>query len=331
MTHHYQLIRKIVLYSVATLIVSGAVVLGISYQVLAELTFAGDRVVYGKRLSELAQEVRSELLLRQDLKPVSFESTDGVMLSGFLIERKNAKYNAVLCHGYRSVKEFMYSYIDLFPDWNMLLFDFRSHGNSDGKITSLGYHESKDVIAASNYLKTVAKQHHIAHLPTVVLGFSMGGAAALKAAESEPALADALIIDSTYAQLNSTILKAYSSKTLLPFYPFFPVITWLFNYLAACDIHQMNPDECVRHITKPILFVHAATDTYVSSKNVLRLYTNVQNKRSKIWVGPACRHGSLHTLHPRAYQYKVQKFLAKAFASEPLDAQQESIDTKKDA
>ena len=257
--------------------------------------------------------------MRHDLKPVSFESTDGVMLSGFLIERKNAKYNAVLCHGYRSVKEFMYSYIDLFPDWNILLFDFRSHGNSDGKITSLGYHESKDVIAAANYLKTVAKQRQFAHLPMVVLGFSMGGAAALKAAEAEPTLADALIIDSTYAQLNSTILKAYSSKTLLPFYPFFPVITWLFNYLAACDIYQMNPDECVRHITKPILFIHAATDTYVASKNVLRLYANVQNKRSKIWIGPPCRHGLLHTLQPDEYQYKVKKFLAKAFAAREVD------------
>jgi len=312
----YEVLKKVVLYTLMACIIAGAIVIGISYQVLAELTFAGDRVVYGKRLSDLALEVRTELLKRPDLTPVSFESVDGVTLSGFLIERKEAKYNAVLCHGYRSVKEFMYGYIDLFPDWNILLFDFRSHGNSDGKITSLGYNEAKDVIAAADYMKAYAKRKHIAQLPTIVLGFSMGGAATLKAADTDPALADALIIDSTYAQLNSTILKAFSSKTLLPFYPFFPVITRLFSYLAACDIYQMNPDECVSHIRKPILFIHAATDSFVSSKNVLRLYSNVQNKRSKIWIGPPCRHGSLHTYYEEQYQHKVNKFLTKAFTSE---------------
>jgi pimeloyl-ACP methyl ester carboxylesterase len=310
----YHALKKFLLYTLAGLFVSGAFVLGISYQVLSELTFARDRVVYGKRQSELAREVRAELLLRPDLTPVSFESTDGVTLAGFFIKRKHAKYNVVICHGYRSLKEFMYGYIDLFPDWNILLFDFRSHGNSDGKITSLGYHESKDVIAAAGYLKNLAKQQQVAHLPTVIFGFSMGGAAALKAAESEPDLADALVIDSTYAQLNSTVLKTYSSKTLLPFYPFFPVITWLFNYFTACDIYQMNPDECVQHIAKPILFIHAARDTFVSSKNVLMLYANIQNKRSKIWIGPPCRHGSLHSLHPQQYHYKVDTFLTKAFA-----------------
>ncbi len=314
MTHKYDALKKVILYTVASGIIAGAIVLGISYQVLAELTFAGDRVVYGKRLSDLAQEVRTELLKRPDVTPVSFEASDGMVISGFLIERKNAKYNAVLCHGYRSVKEFMYGYIDLFPDWNILLFDFRSHGNSDGKITSLGYHEAKDVIAASNYLKAAAKRKKMAQLPTVILGFSMGGAAALKAADLDATIADALIIDSTYARLNSTILKAYSSKTLLPFYPFFPVITWLFNYLAACDIHQMNPDDCVSRIKMPILFIHAATDSYVASKNVLKLYSNVQNKHSKIWIGPACRHGSLHTFYEHAYQHKVHSFLTKVFA-----------------
>jgi len=304
--------RKFLIYALALLLTAGAIILGISHQVLSKLTFAGDRVVYGKSLSELTRHISTELLKRPDLTPVSFQTEDGFTLSGYFIERKHAKFNAIICHGYRSAKELMYGYLDLFPDWNILLFDFRAHGGSDGAITSLGYHEYKDVLAASHYMRLVARRKNTQQLPLIVLGFSMGGAATLKAAENDPNLCDALIIDSTYARLSSTMLKAFSSKSYLPLYPFFPVIRWLFHYYAACNIHAMNPEKSVLRIKMPILFIHAARDSYLSSKNVLRLYANAQHEQSRLWIGPICRHGSLHAYFGNRYRHKVNKFLAKA-------------------
>jgi pimeloyl-ACP methyl ester carboxylesterase len=314
-SQYYNILRKTLIYSTAVLITTGAIVVGISYQVLSKLTFAGDRVIYGKSLSALTEEVSSELLKRPDLTPVAFESEDGITVAGYLIRRQHATANVVLCHGYRSTKELMYGYLDLFPEWNILLFDFRAHGHTNGSITSLGYHEYKDVVSAAHFMKNIAKKDKTNHLPTFILGISMGGAATLKALETNPGLCDAAVIDSTYARLNSTMLKAFSSKSYLPLYPFFPVIKLLFHYFAACDVHAMNPEQSVKKIDIPLLFIHSVSDNYLSCKNALTLFSRVKNPKSKLWVGPACRHGWLHSYFGTQYQNKVQKFLAGVTAS----------------
>ncbi|MFA6527809.1 MAG: alpha/beta hydrolase [Candidatus Babeliales bacterium] len=289
--------------------------LSISYYALYKLTFAGDRVFYGKHLSEVAAEIRQELLERQDAKSVEFCTQDGLKLSGFLITRKDATVNAVMCHGYQGRKEFMYALIDLFPDWNILLFDFRAHGQSEGTITSIGYHEYKDVIAAVNFMKKTFNADADTKNSTVVLGISMGGAATLKAAELEPNLADALIIDSTYAVLSDMMLKGFSVKSGLPYYPFFPLIKQMYRYLANFDINSMNPQESVKVIKKPIFFIHSCNDNFISPIDTLQLYANAKNKKSKLWIGPPCRHGWLHCYQKETYQRKVLKFVATVVTS----------------
>lgn len=300
------------------IIACGIIILGflasllISYYALYKLTFIGDRVYYGKRLSDISKEIREELLQRDDVKPVEFYTQDGLKLSGFLLTRKDAKINLVLCHGYQGTKEFMYALIDLFPDWNILLFDFRAHGQSEGRITSIGYHEYKDVIAAAHFMKDIFKTDANEQNSTVVLGISMGGAATLKAAEFDPTLADALIIDSTYAVLGDMLLKGFSVKSGLSYYPFFPLIKQMYRYVANFDINSMNPQESVKVIKKPILFIHSCDDSFISPINTLQLYANVKNKKSKLWIGPPCRHGWLHCYHKEIYQKKVLRFVQAA-------------------
>ena len=67
---------------------------------------------------------------------------------------------------------------------NVLLFDFRGHGDSDGHTVSLGRHERLDVLAAVHYLRPQrAEQARMA----MGLGISMGASALTHAAaEIEP-------------------------------------------------------------------------------------------------------------------------------------------------
>lgn len=286
----------------------------ISYQLLHTITFAADRVIHGKKTSELAEEIRSELIKRPDTTQVSFISTDNITLSALLIQRPNPKANLLLCHGYRGNKELMYSYIDMFPEYNILMFDFRAHGQSGGSITSIGYHESKDVIAGAKYLREQTATQSSTQLPLIVLGVSMGGAAAVKAAELDPGLADAIIIDSSYASLSSIALKGFTKKAHLPQYPFYPIVTWMFRYLAQCDVTKMLPEKSVRSITVPIFFIHSCDDSYISPSCAIKLYANAQNKKSKIWIGPPCRHGLLRNYYSELYKKKIIKFLNDALA-----------------
>ena len=67
---------------------------------------------------------------------------------------------------------------------NVLLFDFRGHGDSDGHTISLGRHERLDVLAAVHYLRAQRAEQ----ARTVMgLGISMGASALTHAAaEIEP-------------------------------------------------------------------------------------------------------------------------------------------------
>lgn len=306
--------RFITILSTITL-VCAVVVIGISYHALRRLTFAGERILYGKKLSEIAQEIRSELLKQPNTATISFETSDGLKLAGLLVKRSEAQANVVICHGYKSAKELLYAYIDLFPRWNMLLFDFRSHGQSEGEITSIGFHEYKDVIAAVRFLRDQTGASNVHKLPLIVIGVSMGGAAALKAAEREPGLCDAVIVDSTFAQLDNLVRKGFLKRSSLPYYPFFPIIRQMFHYCAQFNLREVNPIESVKSISQPVLFIHSCNDSYISPKNAINLYNNASNKYSKLWIGPQCRHGLLHSYQSALYKKKVIKFLTQALPS----------------
>ena len=142
------------LYVALTILFVGIIaILSISYYALRQFTYTYDPLIYGRKQSEIAQDFRTELFKRSDIHKAPFRSLDGLLLDGYLVQREHAEGNLVLCHGYRSTKEFMYGYIEMFPQLNILLFDFRAHGQSEGKVTSIGCHEYKDVLAAAHFMK----------------------------------------------------------------------------------------------------------------------------------------------------------------------------------
>ncbi len=281
--------------------------LSFSYYTTQRFAGAGDRVIYDVKQSKLAQQIRIELLKHADTQAVRFKSLDDVELSGIYLQRKNAKGNVLLCHGYKGGKEFMFGLLKVFPDYNILTFDFRAHGQSKGLYISLGCHEYKDVIAAVNFLKKNSTQN----LPTILLGISMGGSSCIKAIEHEPNLCDALIVDSSFSDLRKMFLRGFAIKAGLPHYPFFPLMRTMFHYCANCDVNQMSPVQSVKHVKQPIMFIHSCDDVFIPPEESLKLYAHARHKKSKIWIGPRCRHGWLHTYFPYHYQKKVHKFLQK--------------------
>jgi uncharacterized protein len=285
--------------------VAATIVFGISYYALKKLTYAPrDYIIYNNSMSHITREIRTELLNDPGTHEVRFTTGDGLSLAGIFIQRARPKANLIVCHGYKGAKEFMYPYMELFPEWNVLLFDFRAHGQSEGRLTTIGCLEYQDVIAAAHYVNNQNQK-----LPLIILGLSMGGAASIKALEIEPTLCNALVIDSSYARLDSTVRRIFCSKANLPRYPFFPIIRTMFQYIAGCSLRNMNPIKSVRSVTQPILFIHACNDTYIPPKNSIALYANARNKNSQLWIAPHCRHVRLHSKHATLYRERVIGFI----------------------
>lgn len=302
-------LKKIFLLTVAGAIALSIAIIGISYYALSQLTFAQDMIFHGKKFSDVNKEIRDELLKRPYIKQINFKTSDNLSLAGLFVKRDAPRANVILCHGYRCSKEMMFDCIDLFPEWNLLLFDFRAHGQSEGAMTTIGCNEDRDVLAAVSYMKEQAGRT----LPLVIIGVSMGGAATIKAVgmhQKEP-LCDALVIDSSYADLYTTILHVFTKKASLPRFVFLPIISRMMNYFADCTLEKMAPVENVSFIKQPIFFIHSRTDTFIHAWHSIRLFGRAQHSDTNIWIAPPCRHGSLHTMYKEEYGQRIREFISK--------------------
>ena len=108
-----------------------------------------------------------------------FQTDDGIVLRGEFLAQPNPAPTVIVCHGYHISREYLRSttaYIYTLFGCNLLLFDFRGHGESDRVAISLGNGEVHDLQAAI----TVASQQPEIFPGAIVLhGFSMGAAVAL--------------------------------------------------------------------------------------------------------------------------------------------------------
>lgn len=287
-------------------------VLFISFFVFKKLIFPSDLTLRnGKKESQLAREIRSDLLTRKDLTLVSFRSKDGINLSGIFVKRKNPLGNVVLAHGFQSCKEFVSSIIDMLPEYNILLFDFRAHGKSGGRFRTLGCHEYKDLFAAVDFLKDRTKPNKVfsRKLPLYIIGISMGGAVAIDSLAKRSDLCDGLVVDSSFSNLEDVVYNSFRIKVGLPAYPFAPITIRMLNFVTSSDMSKICPIESVKKIDKPILFIHSCIDDVVKPQDTLNMYANSKNTKSKLWVGPVCIHGHLYRKYPDDYKKKLRSFL----------------------
>jgi len=151
-----------------------------------------------------------------DFRPedVSFPSADGVLLHGWFLPAAGAVDTLVLCHGYAMSRLETLALARALNDraHHVLLFDFRAHGRSEGRFTSLGYREVHDLLGAVAFLQT-RPEYTPGRLG--VLGFSMGAVAAILAAARCPAIA-AVVADSSYAALDHIVANGVRQMVRLP-------------------------------------------------------------------------------------------------------------------
>ena len=82
--------------------------------------------------------------------------------------------------------------------YNVLMFDFRGHGRSEGQHVSMGYYERQDLLGAVDYLQRWGIDR------VGVMGFSMGGAVAMATAPHSEAIR-AVVSDGGFACLSDAI------------------------------------------------------------------------------------------------------------------------------
>lgn len=232
---------------------------------------------------------------------VAFKSADGFKLSGWFFPNNKTKATIIVMHGYPADKANLLGIAEfLAKDFNVLLFDFRSFGRSEGKYSTVGALEKNDLLGAINYL---VKEKNITKIG--LYGFSLGGAVALMANTNN---IKAIVTDSAYARLSDMVKHMYSIFLFFK-YPLY-YLTKLYGVLfLRINIDDVSPADAIADIKVPIFLIHAEKDSQIPVEEAYLLHE--ANKKAELWIVKNADHGMTHTINPEEYEKKVSGFFEK--------------------
>jgi uncharacterized protein len=242
-----------------------------------------------------------------DWRDVTFQSEDGIQLSGWFVPPPNTNGAVVLfVHGIGGNRELSMRESQLLyaNGYGMLLFDLRACGTSGGQTASMGYWEALDVEAAFAFL---AAQPEVNPDQIVVYGSSMGSATAIRAMVQIPS-ARGLIVESSFSSDVDVVGDGIHAQTGLPSFPFAQLITWLTGRESGANLFEMNPETDIAQIHVPVLIMHGTIDGTIPVAHGQRLYA-AANEPKELWLVEGAGHGGLIYADPQGFSDHVLPFL----------------------
>lgn len=218
---------------------------------------------------------------------VSFRTEDNILIHGWFIPSKkpNAK-TIILLHGYPADKsDILPINLSLHDHYNLLFFDFRYFGKSEGWYSTIGKDEVLDLLAAIQYLHS-RKINEVG-----VWGFSLGGAVALMSAPNAPEI-KAIIAQSSYARLDWLAYQYYP----IPILGY--VMGELMRFWGALffqfDIKTISPAISAAKLNIPILLIYSKQDQLIPIKHGLLMQQMLRhNPNFKMIIVDQGQHGAL--------------------------------------
>jgi dipeptidyl aminopeptidase/acylaminoacyl peptidase len=233
---------------------------------------------------------------------VSFKTVDGLTLRGWYIPcAKASGKTLILLHGYPADKgNILPPLAFLHQDFNLLLFDFRYLGESEGSYSTAGAKEVEDLLAAIRFLKARGITE------VGVWGFSMGGAVALMTIEKAPEIR-AVVADSSYADLARMALELF--RIPLVNYPLAYLVKLWAKLFLGVDLSDVSPAQRVGDTMIPILLIHSPADAVIPFSHGQSLqHALAKNPRAEIWFREGIAHGELAA----DYQNRVETFFERS-------------------
>lgn len=246
---------------------------------------------------------------KADYEDVSFSSEDGIELKGWLIKAEHSgKRNPaiIICHGVGANKSDFTGLAAALArrGYVVLTFDFRAHGESGGRRTSLGYHEQKDIAAALAFIRT---RSEIDSGRIGIYGFSLGGASAILAAEKSRAFS-AVVADSAFTSLHDQARDAMTGFYHLPAFPFLHLSVLGYEIYFQTTVENISPVSVIGKLSPvPVFIIAGEGDKLIPADNGRRLYA-AANDPKELWIIPGADHGATLAAAGNEYEKRVGDF-----------------------
>ena len=234
---------------------------------------------------------------------VVFNAADGLLLQGCFIPAPGSERAVIILHGHGGSLDWDIHRAPAFhaAGFNVLLIDFRAHGQSQGHLATFGYLERKDVVGAVNFVLGRGVNR------IGLLGFSYGGIASMLTAPICPEI-KAVVTDGGPTRMK-TALRARAIELHVPPRIARP-LAWLtfaitslrlgvniFHYETVRWVAQIAP--------RPILFIHGDLDQYCPDFDDL---FSAAGEPKEMWRLPGVGHTMASEVYPQEFQARVLGF-----------------------
>ena len=235
---------------------------------------------------------------------VELKTDDGVRLSAWWMPQgKPNKPPVIVLHGLGASKAHMIDYILFSQDQGnpTLAIDFRGHGASDPSLTSIGFYESHDALAAMKFVREKGAGN------PVLWGTSMGAVSALLAAAQDGSAAG-VIADAPFDTYRNTVLHHAQLMYGLSEYPFVALAFPMIENRARFRIADVDCLRAASGIRAPMLVLAAEKDSRMPVAVVHSVYDQAAGPK-EFWVIPG--EGHENRGFGQAFREKIAQFLGK--------------------
>jgi hypothetical protein len=239
---------------------------------------------------------------------VSFPArNDNITLNGWYIKGQSDKTILVVHGGMQNRVDSVVDTLDLTRSlvdrgYNVLLFDLRGRGESQGKGLNMLTNES-DIGGAVDYLKSRGNSaENIA-----IIGFCSGAATTAIFASQENI--GAVILDSCYTTVKTMVIAQATTRGIPAFLVdfFYPGLSLMVK--TCYGSVPVDPIKIIPDIKCPILYIHEENDNLNSSAETNQLLQASKNPADKLWEISGALHSEGYVTHPTEYIDKVDSFL----------------------
>ncbi len=238
-----------------------------------------------------------------------FRSGDGVRLRGWYIPAEDSVKTVIICSGANGSLD---ADVQVAPwlheaGFNVLLFNWRAHGNSEGEVVTLGFNERYDLIAAVQFAKSKGAER------VGALGFSMGATVAIATAAVYDDV-NAVVADSPFVYVLSAVAGGLIERGMPEGVSFMLARLFvgtaglrtrlnLFDIDLARWIYRVAP--------RPLLMIFGEQDVITPTPEADLILARAREPK-EVWRVPEAAHRDIHVRRPDEYRQRVCEFFEKS-------------------
>ncbi len=241
-----------------------------------------------------------------EFEDVSVISDYGYRLSGKWLPFEGSKKTVLIVHGYSANLMCSARYIDLFytQGFNVLMYDHRFHGKSEGENSTLGYYEKYDLKKWIDVAFQKTGEGGIVGLH----GESMGASTSILTAALDHRIAFVVAdcgFDDLYGEVKYQIKQSYN----LPEYPAMLFADFFNRIRVKHGYRDVSPIKVLDDVKAPILFIHGENDLFTPPENSKRMYEKYGGKK-RLYIAKNAGHACAIHEDKEQYYREVIEFLS---------------------